>query len=193
MEKLKRLLLWLRRCGYSRGFGIQSPWAYQFVRYVINEHYPYYSYETLKKVLPEMDWLERKMSELYFRLANFRQPRQILYYGNDLQSFTTYCKNGCNRSDVLSVDKSTMRSIPAIEMLCVNSLDDYQEIVESALPLADSNSMMVIENLYKSKDSRKFWQRIVSDDRTGIVFDLYYCGIIFFDKKRYKEKYIINF
>ena len=35
---------WLCRCKYCRGFGVQSPSAYSFIRYVINEHYPYYAY-----------------------------------------------------------------------------------------------------------------------------------------------------
>ena len=44
---IKRFIVWLRRVRYSRGFGVQSPWAYRFIRYVVNEHYPYYKYEHL--------------------------------------------------------------------------------------------------------------------------------------------------
>ena len=40
--KVQRYLHWLRRIKYCRGFGVQSPSAYRFIRYVINEHYPYY-------------------------------------------------------------------------------------------------------------------------------------------------------
>jgi len=41
--------------------------------------------------------------------------------------------------------------------------------------------------------ARKLWSQIINDKRTGITFDLYYCGIILFDKKRDKRNYIINF
>ena len=44
---LKRWSIWLRRAKYSRGFGVQSPSAYQFIRYVLTEHYPYYAYQPL--------------------------------------------------------------------------------------------------------------------------------------------------
>jgi hypothetical protein len=53
------------------GFGIQSPKDYAFVRYVINEKWPYYAYERLGK---NDDWRTRKLGRLYMRLANWRQP-----------------------------------------------------------------------------------------------------------------------
>ena len=45
---IKRSIVWLRRAHRSKGFGVQSPWAYRFIRYVVNEPYPYYKYEHLK-------------------------------------------------------------------------------------------------------------------------------------------------
>ena len=57
----------------------------------------------------------------------------------------------------------------------------------------DSKSMMVVEDIHKKQETKEFWKSVVNDERTGVTFDLYYCGIIFFDKKRYKENYIVNF
>jgi len=34
---------------------------------------------------------------------------------------------------------------------------------------------------------------VTQDKRTGVTFDLYYCGIVFFNKKRFKQNYIVNF
>ena len=62
-NRLIRGMIWLSRIGCCRGFGIQSPWAYSLVRYVINEHYPYYAYECLAKDFPEADAVRRKMGE----------------------------------------------------------------------------------------------------------------------------------
>jgi CO dehydrogenase nickel-insertion accessory protein CooC1 len=52
------------------------------------------------------------------------------------------------------------------------------------------NTMVVIDGIHRNKDN---WQKVVSDERTVVTFDLYYCGIVFFDKKRHKQNYIINF
>ena len=56
---LKRAWRWLRRIKYCRGFGVQSPTDYRFVRGVINEHAPYYLYEDLARELPGLDSLKR--------------------------------------------------------------------------------------------------------------------------------------
>ena len=74
MNQLKRCLVWLSRIHRCRGFGIQSPTDYSFVRYVINEHWPYYAYQQFNSD----DWLVEKLGHLYFRLANWRQPTQML-------------------------------------------------------------------------------------------------------------------
>jgi len=51
-------------------------------------------------------------------------------------------------------------------------------------------SVLVVTGISKV---RRLWRQIVDDERTGITFDLYYCGIVLFDKKRHKQNYKINF
>ena len=64
---IKRSIVWLRRIRYSRGFGVHSPWAYKFIRYVINEHYPYYKYKDLEELVYGLDRRPRK-----YNLHNLR-------------------------------------------------------------------------------------------------------------------------
>ena len=47
---IRRWLVWLSRIHRVWGFGIQSPTDYAFVRYVVNEHWPYYAYEELTAI-----------------------------------------------------------------------------------------------------------------------------------------------
>ncbi len=69
---------YLSRIGKSRGFGIQSPWAYSMVTDVIMEPLPYYAYEEIDGRYADK-W-ERKREKLYFRLRNFQngKPMRIL-------------------------------------------------------------------------------------------------------------------
>lgn len=40
---------------------------------------------------------------------------------------------------------------------------------------------------------KNLWERLKADDRVGITFDLYDVGILFFDKTKIKQHYIVNF
>jgi hypothetical protein len=78
-------------------------------------------------------------------------------------------------------------------MLFVSPVRNYRDDCLQLLDALDEQSMLVFESINENKETKQFWRELVDDSRTGVTFDLYYCGIIFFDKKRYKEKYVINF
>ena len=56
----------------------------------------------------------------------------------------------------------------------------------------NTRTLLVIEGIGHDTAAKALWQKLLNDNRTGITFDLYYCGIVFFDK-RYKQNYIVNF
>lgn len=175
-------LVWLSRIHCCRGFGIQSPTDYAFVRYVVNEHWPYYAYDELH----EGDWLREKLGRLYLRLANWRQPAIIL--SDDYQQWWLA---GCKKAKCMP-NLSPLAPCPLplnnIELahISINQWDDFL----SFLPKCDQQTVLVVEDICRN---RPLWQQIARDQRTGTTFDLYYCGIVFFDTKRYKHNYKINF
>ncbi|MBQ6379335.1 MAG: hypothetical protein IJJ56_11180 [Prevotella sp.] len=165
-------MVWLSRIGHCRGFGIQSPTDYWLVRYVINEHWPYYQYDALGK---DDDWLTRKLGRLYFRLANWRQPSVIQSNG-----YKAYLEAGCRRA-------SFGDNTDSIELMRISLPSDA---VEPIYDKVDDRSVLIVEGIRGEKER---WRRIVEDERTVVTFDLYYCGIVLFDKTRFKKHYIINF
>lgn len=165
-------MVWLSRIGHCRGFGIQSPTDYWLVRYVINEHWPYYQYDALGK---DDDWLTRKLGRLYFRLANWRQPSVIQSNG-----YRSYLEAGCRRA-------SFGDNTDSIELMRISLPSDA---VEPIYDKVDDRSVLIVEGI---RDEKERWRRIVEDERTVVTFDLYYCGIVLFDKTRFKKHYIINF
>jgi len=167
--------VWLRRIGHSQGFGIQSPSDYWLVRNVINEHWPYYQYAELGA---DDDWLKRKLGKLYFRLANWRQPALIMS-----DDFQAYFKAGCHRANIVS-------EVNRLELGRLTLEGDYRQCMSSIFNKVDNNSILIVERIWQDKG---FWQELVTDERTGVTFDLYYCGLVLFDKSRHKQNYIINF
>ena len=169
---LMRPIVWLRRIGHCRGFGIQSPSDYWIVRYVINEHWPYYQYETLGR---DDDWLKRKLGRLYFRMANWLQPSVI-----ESDGYQDYLQAGCQRA-VFGESHELIR-LPLEK--------DYRSYLPSIYNKVNERTVLIVENIWRDMS---FWKDIIGDERTGVTFDLYYCGIVMFDKKRHKQNYIVNF
>lgn len=71
---MKSIKEYFSRVGKSKGFGIQSPWAYNFVKDVITEQLPYYAYEEMEK---KFSGEELKRKKLYFRVRNFIKKDEL--------------------------------------------------------------------------------------------------------------------
>ena len=200
IERLKMWLIWLRRCPNSRGFGIQSPSVYRFVRYVVNEHYPYYAYAELQRCYPNLGVVQRKLFLLYFRISNAFQPSVWLDY-QDTQhaepsyaARTSYIEHGCRKTHMVPFQSlEEVQAVKRIDVarMCVDH--QSQEIYEDLLARMSDTSLLIVEGIYQTKESRQFWNMILQDSRTGITLDLYYCGLVFLDHVRTKRNYLINF
>lgn len=171
-NQLKAAGVWLCRIGHCRGFGIQSPSDYWLVRYVINEHWPYYQYEALGQ---DDDWLTRKLGRLCFRIANWRQPAVI-----ESSAYREYLQAGCRKA--VWGESS--------ELMVLSLEGDWRSRLSYIYNKVSADSVLVVTGLSKARD---VWREIVNDERAVLTFDLYYCGIVLFDKKRNKKNYIVNF
>ena len=181
MNRLQQSLVWLRRVWHCRGFGIQSPTDYRFVRYVINEHWPYYCYEQLGK---NDNCTSKKLGRLYFRLANHLQPTTII----DKVGAGEYLKAGCSKARIIDHTQGLADIGPdqTIDLALVPIQTEFQRLFSSC----NEKSVVVFENIYKHPS---LWHCIEYDRRTTVTFDLYYCGIVIFDKSRSPANYIVNF
>ena len=171
--RLKAAIVWLRRIGHCCGFGIQSPTDYWMVRYVINEHWPYYQYETLG---PHDDWLTRKMGRLCFRLANWLQPTVV-----ESSDYRDYLQAGCRKTHFVD-------SIETVELARITI--EEQAAWQLLSTKCDSQSVFVVEGIWRNKSQ---WRQMVSAQQVTTAYDLYYCGILLYNKKTYKHHYKINF
>ena len=172
MNRLKRSLVWLRRLMHSRGFGIQSPADYRFVRYVINERWPYHVYDDVGTHDSSM---RRKLGRLYLRLANERQPLTVI----DRLGFMDYVCAGCRRA------RRVEQAAP-VEMALLPIDCGYEPLFAQC----NEQSLVVFQDIYRHP---RLWHQIEHDERVTVTFDLYYCGIVLFDRRRSPHNYIVNF
>ena len=175
----------LPRLPQSFGFGVQSPSAYSFIKYVINEKCPYYSFDLLNKTFFDIPIKEIKLYQLYFRLANYLQPHSWidLTSHSDISSkFVTAGKKQINYQFISDVSE-----IHSFDIALVDEIDELQ--IKKLIGSAKKDSLVIIEHIYTSKEKKSFWKRIIQDNRVSVTFDLYECGLVFFDdrpKNHYK-------
>lgn len=194
---ISRMHVWLTRWKRCRGFGLQSPNDYSFVRDVINEHRPYYAYPRMRNKYPSLDACRRKKYELYLRIANYRQPQKmidILAADGDTHDDTTaachdYIRAGCAQCKIVCRSDTTQVDSSAGMIRC--DIDGVYTLV--ANDQLSQGTILLVEPLHRYSLKSGAWKRLVKAIPHGVCFDLYYCGIIIFDKKRYKQNYIINF
>lgn len=75
-------LIWLKRLRHRKGYGVHSPFAYDFLRDVVYEKNHYYAYEDIDKRLKGNLWqrlCQRKRERLLFRLQNWCGERPFIH------------------------------------------------------------------------------------------------------------------
>ncbi len=195
---IEQILVWLWRIRHCLGFGIQSPWAYSFVREVVNEHSPYYAYEELDAMaeLGGLSPLNRKMGRLYFRIANYLQPSLVLQIGQGVEAAESYFRRGCNKSSLVSVgDVGDIPTLSSHDKVLVRVSADATRGFDagSVQQFARDGWMVVVEDIGRDSVAKNLWNELKEMQGGFITFDLYYCGVVYFDSKRHKEHFIVNF
>lgn len=203
---LKRPFIWLRRFRHRRGYGVHSPFAFNFITNVIYERTPYYKYDELLVSQKEQarqkdcgwDYETGKVKRLLFRVVNYCQPVTIVDAGC-LSASSLYlkaAKEGVDYTAAADLSELFLEAEVPVDFLYVH---DYRrpEFVEEVFNLCASRStqrsVFVVEGIRYTPSMMALWKRLVRHERAGITFDLYDLGIVFFDKTKNKQDYIVNF
>lgn len=161
-----------------------------------------------------------RVDKLLFRLVNEVHPRNILEIGMGPGLSTAYMAKARRDASVITFDSEVLKSaeqlfadynieycagdincqvakylntLRSVDFVHFNEQKPLSEIYERLQSKVHCNSLFVVEGIHASKDMRNWWNEIVADERTGITFDLYDVGLVFYDKTKIKQHYIINF
>ena len=206
MTILKRIWIGLKRFRYRKGYGVHSPFAFDFITGVIYEHGMYYAYDQLKTEHPWKQCAgmlhkhEQKCARLLFRLVNYVHPDVVVVQG-DLPSW--------QRNYIKAASRNAFHQFWPFECQCVQAKKTEQELkidwfygsikamsiqeLDKLLVRTHSCSMMVLKDIRSEKKSWNTWTALQKDSRVGVTFDLYDYGIVFFDTDKHKQHYIVNF
>ncbi|WP_018669180.1 hypothetical protein [Bacteroides gallinarum] len=203
---LKRPFIWLYRFRHRCGYGVHSPFAFNLITHVIYETAPYYKYKELaaaqKKLAVQKgrtwNYESVKVKRLLFRLVNYVQPGTIIDAGIPAAS-SLYLKAGKEGADYTSASELSELFLESGTSVDFLYLHDYrrpefaEEVLRICIGRTAKTSVFVIEGIHYTSQMRSVWKRVCRHEKAGITFDLYDLGIIFFDKTRIKQDYIVNF
>lgn len=144
------------------------------------------------------------VSSLYLSMCRKNAKHIVLDQRPELSSFidSLFSKSkdvnvDFRTGDVLNQLPCTLDELQSVEFLLLRaadfSLSDIQTVFEQCLARSNESSLFVVQDIYASKAITRWWKGLVNDERLGITFDLYDMGLIFFDKTKIKQHYVVNF
>lgn len=195
MESLKTII---NRWRQTRGYGVQSPNDYGFIRNVIAEKMPYYAYRQLEKEHGRLNKKTCRKCQLLFRIANYCQPRLTIVCNNNAETAKAYMQAGCKQAKTISVDcekdaEKLMEQASDIGMIYINADGKWFDfLLQASQKLADK-AACIIDNIHSDKETEEKWNKLKELPSIGSTYDLRHCGIILFEKKQYKKHYLLNY
>ena len=137
----------------TRGFGVQSPTAYSFLRKVVNEK---------------------------GFLRNYRQSHS---------DFSSYPQDESKQKRLLFRIRTVYPNVVELSASSLLKREDFQQFLWNV----SDDTVLVVTDINLDAEYRKVWLRLVADDRTVLTFNLVDCGIVFFDKTKFKQNFNVNY
>lgn len=191
------------------------------VVYEQHPFYAYSSLHHLRRVVAFLPHYREKVDKFLFRLVNYLRPSVLFDVGTGSGISVRYMMEARAEMSVYTFSDSLHDAVKRILMskasvVCAEGdaveeirklvgrgivpdfvhiahTSDYERIFETLVPFAKGSTCFVIGKPYLNEEKKLWWKKVVADSRTGVTFDLYDVGIVFFDKNRIKEHRVVNF
>ena len=202
----RRIWNWCRRFRHRCGYGVHSPSDFFLITSVMYEGGPYYAYGRLRmaSATSSLPHYREKVNKLLFRLVNYFRPMTLLEVGKgNGDAFRYMCEprssmvsvglEGMDKEETLRRLDTELKRMEKLDFVHIAFTPYYIEVFERVFPYLHHESCVVIGNIYESKEREAWWKELTNDERVRISFDLYDVGLLLFEKKRFKQNYIVNF
>lgn len=202
----------IQRFRHSRGYGVHSPFAFNFITNVVYEKHWYYAFSDLEFLLLEkgIDIHDYSFHHLSYRLIRFFKPKQVLEIGfNTVANSLFICHSDkdlllyiIERDDKNKSLTSMLSNKIKRQVIFVDSIQDelkfdsifvnldYTSDAESLFNVSSEESFWVLAGINTVK-GRKLWKAIVKDARVNVSFNMKDVGIVVLNKSYEKQNYLI--
>lgn len=200
LQRIKRPFIWLSRFRHRCGYGVHSPFAFNLITDVIYEKRAYYAYIDLKNRVRQAEGegvpvkTGSKVNKLLFRLVNRMQPQTVIELGH--RTVAAPYMQAAKPSATYKFLAEPSSFPDTVDFLYLNGYEEpsalsaaFREYVSRTTP----NSLFVVLGIHHSKAMKQVWEAMKVHSQVGITFDLYDVGLLFFDRSKIKQHYIVNF
>ena len=175
------------------GFGIQSPWAYSFLKDVLYEKLRYYAYDELSVLFPDRRKSEIRRDEQLFRLVNYFRPGRIVLVGGCSDCSVEYMRIANRRAEVVGVTADTSdASVASASFVYIGadaSPDAGRSVLDARKTCGGDCWTLVVDGI--DGVNRRLWQRLLTEEDGVLTFDMKYRGVAFFDSSRISHNYVV--
>jgi len=89
-----------------------------------------------------------------------------------------------------------IRGIPELDFILIDGNHPREAILnyfKSCLPKMSKHSVMVFEDIYRSREMKSAWEEIKSNPEVSVTIDLFWIGLVFVRRAQRKEDFKIRF
>lgn len=89
-----------------------------------------------------------------------------------------------------------LEGIPELDFILIDgnhSRDAILNYFKYCLPKMSNHSMMVFEDIYRSREMKSAWEEIKSNPEVSVTIDLFWIGLVFVRREQRKENFKIRF
>lgn len=218
---LPRILRWFRRFRQRRGYGVHSPFAFEWITDVVYlQKAQYYAYAPLAE--QHEAWqgvLSVKDARLLFRIANHQRAQRMLVVGQGIEREIHYLQAArpsaqiVHLPDVSSVEKALSSETspeqpfdfvlwmaaesPDNSTLSILSESNHKDILSSLttnnLPDLHPTAVWVLLSPHDAPTRTTAWQTLQQSEWCTVSFDLHRFGVAFHYPKLQRQHYVVNY
>jgi hypothetical protein len=89
-----------------------------------------------------------------------------------------------------------IREIPELDFILIDGNHSKTAILnyfKYCLPKMSNHSMMIFEDIYRSREMRSAWEEVKSNPEVSVTIDLFWMGLVFVRRAQRKEDFKIRF
>ena len=197
-----RLWRWLVRFRHRCGYGIHSPFAFNFVTGVIYERGQYYAYDSLSRTCRphnERPALRRRDLRLLFRIANAATAQNLLLAAHDggrAERYIAAARPHARRRTTVPTREAMRQALlppQEIDFLYTEAELLDAELLSLLLSKSSPHAYIVLHAIHRNEAARTAWALLQADRRIRVTFDLHDFGIACLEARLNKENYLINY